>query len=222
VDTQRDQLVTESEQQRQGAAQAALELSRARQEAATGLSRSIEQELHGLAMPQARVRIEVAPREHEQGWIERGDGIRYEGGPTGMDRVTFWLGTNPGAELLPLQRVASGGEISRIMLALKSVLGRASRVPTLIFDEIDAGIGGRTADRVGECLVALARERQVIVITHLPQIARRGSRHLVVDKQLQQGRAQTCIRAVEGKQRQEELAVLMGAPGAAVLPVEPS
>jgi DNA repair protein RecN (Recombination protein N) len=207
-------LVAEVEELRQATVQAALALSRSRREAVTGLQEKVVAELHGLAMPEARFVIEVTSEEDPEGLLEGPGGRRWAAGPNGIDRVLFRIATDPGTEPLPLQRVASGGEVSRIMLALKGVFGRASSVPTLVFDEIDSGLGGRTADRVGERLEALAGAHQVLAITHLPQIARRGGRHLVVEKEVRDGRAHTRIRAVEGDERTRALAVLMGGEAA--------
>jgi DNA repair protein RecN (Recombination protein N) len=193
---------------------AALELSRRRREAAADLQVRIEGELEGLAMPGARFLIDVVPHEDPEGLLAGPDGTRYGAGPGGIDQVLFRIATDPGMEPMPLQRVASGGEVSRIMLAIKSVFGKASRVPTLIFDEIDSGIGGRTADRVASKLAALADAHQVLVITHLPQIARRGRTHLVVEKRVSRGRARTSIRRLEGDERTRALAVLMGGESA--------
>ncbi len=193
---------------------AALELSRRRRAAAADLQARIEKELEGLAMPGARFLIDVTPNADPEGMLAGPDGTRYTAGPGGLDQVLFRIATNPGMEPMPLPRVASGGEVSRIMLAIKSVFGKASRVPTLVFDEIDSGIGGRTADRVGARLAALADAHQVLVITHLPQIARRGRTHLVVEKRVSRGRARTSIRRLEGDERTRALAVLMGGESA--------
>ncbi|MFC1627833.1 DNA repair protein RecN [Gemmatimonadota bacterium] len=169
----------------------------------------VEAELKHLAMPGARFQIAIELREDSEGLIELPDGIRCDTGPNGIDRVEFRLQTNPGSSVLPLQKIASGGEVSRIMLALKSVFGKASHILTLVFDEIDSGIGGATADRVGDRLEGLATERQVVVITHLPQIARRGSHHLLVEKSVEQGVTRARIHHLEGEERTRALAVLM-------------
>ena len=203
-------LEADVEVKRKSAAGAALDLSRQRAGAVEELQERVEAELHDLAMPDAEFRIHLERGVEAEGWVEGPDDERYNAGPAGIDRVEFHLRTNRGGPLLPLRRIASGGEISRVMLALKSVFGKASEVPTLVFDEIDSGIGGRTADRVGEKLEGLARQHQVVVITHLPQIARRGRRHLVVEKQVEEGTAKTRIRLVEGNERTRALAVLMG------------
>jgi len=173
------------------------------------LQKKVEAELEHLAMPGALFEIAVELREDREGLIELPDGIHCEAGPNGIDRVEFRLRTNPGSSVLPLQKVASGGEMSRIMLALKSVFGKASHILTLVFDEIDSGIGGATANRVGDRLERLAAERQVVVITHLPQIARRGGHHLLVEKSVEQGVTRARIHHLEGEERTRALAVLM-------------
>ncbi len=187
----------------------AVGLSRRRGEACPQLETAIEAELATLAMPGARFRISSEQRRTDDGLVDTGEGGCCEAGPHGIDRVEFLLATDPAAPLLPLQKVASGGEVSRIMLALKSVFGAASHVPTLVFDEIDNGIGGRTADRVGEKLEALSGAHQVLAVTHLPQIARRGRRHLLVEKSLADDGARVGIRTITGPERTEVLAVLM-------------
>jgi DNA repair protein RecN (Recombination protein N) len=192
------------------AATAAIELSERRSSTTDALQERVEEQLHSLAMPDAVFRITVERRVDPAGPLMGAGDERYEAGPTGIDRVEFQLSTNPGGPVLPLQRVASGGEVSRIMLAIKSVFGNASQVPTLVFDEIDNGIGGKTADLVGEKLASLASGHQVVAITHLPQIARRGARHLVVEKHVSEGSARTRIREVDGDERTRALTVLMG------------
>ncbi len=188
---------------------AALDLSRERDDAAGKFEAAVAGQLRDLAMPEARFAVARERRESPAGLIGDPEGGRYEAAVHGIDRIEFQLATDPKAPLLGLPKVASGGEISRIMLALKSVFGGASRIPTLVFDEIDSGIGGRTADCVGQKLEALAEAHQVLAITHLPQIARRGHRHLLVEKDLDETGAQVRIRNLSGEARSEALAVLM-------------
>ena len=174
---------------------AAAALRQAREEAARSLESRMEAELAALAMPGARFRAEIVPLEGP--------------GPCGAERVRFLLSANPGEPLRPLARVASGGELSRILLALKNAV-RDHRVETLVFDEVDAGIGGATADAVADRLVRLAGACQVICVTHLPQIASRAARHLRVEKGVSGGRTVTRVRVLEGPDRVEELARMMG------------
>ncbi len=141
--------------------------------------------------------VEVAPKP-EGAW-----------GPEGVDRVTFLVSTNPGQAPGALDKVASGGELSRLMLALKVVRARGSPVPTLVFDEVDSGIGGATAAAVGERLSRVAERLQVLVVTHSPQVAARGARHLSVAKQVKAGRAETRVTPLDAKARREEIARML-------------
>jgi DNA repair protein RecN (Recombination protein N) len=131
-------------------------------------------------------------------------------GSHGAERAEFQVSLNPGFEPGPLARVASGGELSRVMLALKTVLAEVDGVPSLVFDEIDSGVGGRVAHRVAERLAMVARNHQVFAITHLPQIASRASAHLYVEKVQQDGLASARVRTLEGEERVEELARMLG------------
>ena len=173
---------------------AALRLRAAREGAARDMERRVEAELAALAMGAASFRVELEPADP---------------GPLGAERVRFLLAANPGEPARPLARVASGGELSRVLLALKNAL-RDDRVETLVFDEVDAGIGGATADAVAERLERLAATAQVICITHLPQIASRARHHLRVEKAVAGGRTVVGVRALEGAERVEELARMMG------------
>jgi DNA repair protein RecN (Recombination protein N) len=128
----------------------------------------------------------------------------------GFDRVEFLVESNPGEGLKPLVKVASGGETSRLMLALKNVLAMADQVPTLIFDEIDQGIGGRVGMVVGEKLWNLSHQHQVMCITHLPQLAAFGDQHYKVTKELIDGRTHTEALLIQGAERQNELAQMLG------------
>ena len=141
-------------------------------------------------------------------------------GPKGIERVEFHISTNPGEALRPLVKVASGGEVSRIMLALKSVLSQSDPVQVLIFDEIDIGISGRIADVVGRKLKSLSRARQTICITHLPQIARMADTHLAVHKTVSNGRTVTRVIELEEDERARELAKLLGGEKISALTME--
>ena len=141
--------------------------------------------------------VEVAARE-ESGW-----------GPDGMDRVTFLVATNPGQAPGRLDKIASGGELSRLMLALKVVLARGSPVPTLVFDEVDSGIGGATAAAVGERLSRVAERLQVLVVTHSPQVAARAAQQLRVAKKVKGERAATLVEPLDRRERREEIARML-------------
>jgi DNA repair protein RecN (Recombination protein N) len=126
-----------------------------------------------------------------------------------MDRVSFLIAPNPGEGLKPLSKIASGGETARLMLALKSILSEADQTPTLVFDEIDVGVGGRSGQVVGETLWSLTTNHQVIVITHLPQIAAFGDVHFQIAKSERDGRVVSTINALDDSTRQQELAAML-------------
>jgi len=190
-------------------AEQALRLSEKRKEAAERMSKAVEVELDDLRMASARFAVDFQVRPDPQG-VPLPDGTRaaFDGG--GLDRVEFLVAPNPGEGLKPLARIASGGETSRLMLALKNVLARADQVPTLIFDEIDQGIGGRVGGTVGEKLWSLGRAHQVMVITHLPQLAAFGDQHFQVQKVLEDGRTLTRVTGLTGEPRTLELAQMLG------------
>lgn len=192
-------------------AEHALELSRARQDSARGLTEIVNEELADLGMPWARFDISLRQEEHSDG-LPTPQG-KYSYNQYGIDRIEFLASTNPGEPLKPLAEIASGGETCRFMLALKSSLQSTDPVPLLVFDEIDIGIGGRSAHIVGRRLAALACSRQVICITHLPQIACFGQNHYRVLKEVVSGRAVTRIECLEERPRVEELAVMLGSKG---------
>ena len=184
-------------QAREAYVKAAGALGEARRAAATRLDRAVAKELPPLRLGKARFRAEVAALE-ERDW-----------GPAGMDAAQFLIATNPGQEPGPLGRIASGGELSRLMLALKVVLSSGSPVPTLVFDEVDADIGGATAAAVGERLTRVAERVQVLVVTHSPQVAARGGAHLLVSKQAARGRAATRVDHLDAPARREEIARML-------------
>jgi DNA repair protein RecN (Recombination protein N) len=194
----------------------ATELSRLRHDGAAALAKGVEAELAQLGMPDARFAVDFQDLPESLGGstaeVLRRDGVTL--GPEGLERVEFLLAANPGEGARSLARVASGGELSRIMLALRHVAGGAS-VPTLVFDEVDAGIGGAAADTVGRRLHALGRRHQVICITHLAQIAAFADQHYAVVKSRKGDRTRTSVRRVEGEEQVAELArMLAGAdPG---------
>jgi DNA repair protein RecN (Recombination protein N) len=161
----------------------AARLSAARAEAADRFGAAVTAELAGLAMPDATIRAAVRRRPATEGApAVVVDGERVGIGPDGLDEVELLLEAHPGAPTLPIQKGASGGELSRVMLAVEVVFAAADPVPTMVFDEVDAGVGGRAAVEVGRRLARLARDHQVLVVTHLPQVAAYADRHLVVDK----------------------------------------
>ncbi|HEU4618530.1 MAG TPA: DNA repair protein RecN [Gammaproteobacteria bacterium] len=176
----------------------ARERSAARRSAAARLGAAVTAQLGELGMPRGEFRIEVEAKPDE-----RADA-------TGLDRIEFQVRLNPGQPFGPLARLASGGELSRISLALEVVASDASPVPTLIFDEVDAGIGGGVAEIVGRKLAQLARDRQVLCVTHLPQVASQGERHYRVVKETDRKATRTLVRELDSKERVEELSRMLG------------
>jgi DNA repair protein RecN (Recombination protein N) len=202
------------------------ELSTARRAAGERMAREIETELGDLQMAQTRFAVEIAWMPDPAGAIVGPEAAgscggqpagRYAFDSHGLDSVAFLVSANPGEPLRPLTKVASGGETSRLMLALKTVLGRADETPTLIFDEIDQGIGGRVGGTVGRKLWGLtaqngkaALRHQVLCITHLPQLAAYGDMHFHVSKHVAGQRTVTTARPLAGDDRIAELAHMMG------------
>jgi DNA repair protein RecN (Recombination protein N) len=174
-------------------------LSKKRSEAAKRMTKAVRAELDALKMGQTQFSIQVVSGSEP-------DAL----GPDGADRTEFLLSANAGEPLKPLSRVASGGELSRVMLALKSVLVEADRVPVLIFDEIDTGVGGAVAAAIGKRLRALGRYHQVFCITHLPQVASQADHHACVEKAQVKDRTVTTVRALTGVQREAEIARMLG------------
>ncbi len=177
------------------------------------LSQAVEKELTDLSMKQAQFRVYIRQHDDEAGIYVDGKRLAFD--ETGIDRAEFLVSANIGEETRPLAKVASGGETSRLMLALKTVLARVDETPTLIFDEIDQGIGGRVGDVVGRKLWALTTPagHQVIVVTHLPQLAGYADGHFHVSKQLLDGRMKTRVTLLDGDGRVEELAAMLGTEG---------
>ncbi|MEE8518922.1 MAG: DNA repair protein RecN [Dehalococcoidia bacterium] len=187
----------------------AWELSSARQRTAESLATVVGDELAAVGLGRVRFVAEVTQEMAADGVIVPGGG-RYAFTDEGIDRVEFEVETNPGEGFKPLARVASGGETSRLMLAIKGALREKSDVPTLVFDEIDSGIGGRAADVVGQKLWRLAREGQVLCVTHLPQIAAYADRHFKVDKAVSEQRTFAGARPLEPVDRTKEIAEMLG------------
>jgi len=184
-------------------------LSQKRHAAAERLEKALETELEQLSMPGAFFRVDFSEHLSEEG-VTVEDGRRVAFDSTGLERVEFLVAPNPGEGLKPLVKIASGGETSRLMLAIKNVLAQADRIPTLIFDEIDQGIGGRAGLVVGHKLRELARQHQVLCVTHLPQLAAYGEEHFKVSKQVKAGRTETQVEVLVGDERLLELAQMMG------------
>jgi DNA repair protein RecN (Recombination protein N) len=183
----------------------------ARFAAAADLSKAVTEELAGLAMAQAAVEVSVLPKTCEPTdplAILVGERT-LQAGPDGVDEVELRLRPHEGANPLPVHKGASGGELSRVMLALEVVLSHADPVPTLVFDEVDAGVGGRAAVEIGRRLARLARSHQVVVVTHLPQVAAFADRHLVVDKSSGGGVTRSGVRTLADQDRVIELARML-------------
>lgn len=187
------------------------ELSAARQKAARKLGKAIEQELADLRMEGARFKVDFRREADPQGAPSGAERVAFDA--TGLDRIEFLVAPNVGEGLKPLVKIASGGETARLMLALKTVLSRADRTPTLIFDEIDQGIGGRVGSTVGEKLWGLSRHHQVLCVTHLPQLAGYGDAHFKVSKSVDGARTLTHVAALNRPARIDELAQMLGASG---------
>ncbi len=180
------------------------ELTERRKKGAPALARKVEEQLADLAMANARFVCSIEESVDEHG-VPVGD-ERFRATEAGLDIVEFLIAPNPGEGLRPLREIASGGELSRIMLALKTVFAESDQIPTMVFDEVDAGIGGETGVAVAEKLAHLGAYRQIIVITHLPTIAARAGTHFVIAKEQGQDRTDVTVRSITGEARVQELA----------------
>ena len=189
------QLEKKLKEQKNAALEAARELSGARKAAARTLEADILRELRELDMPKVRFAIDFAEKEPDA---------------TGMDEVRFLMSANVGEELKPIHKIASGGELARIMLALKNVFAAQESVMTMVFDEVDTGVSGRAAQRVAEKLARVSREKQVLCVTHLPQLAAMADTHFSVEKGEENGRTLTKVTELSRTQRARELARLTG------------
>jgi len=194
---------------RGGFSKACQSLSWGREKAASRLRGKVEKELERLGMPKTRFSVSIEQIQEEEGRVEA-KGRRYRADETGMDQIEFLLSPNPGEGLRPLAKIASGGEISRIMLAMKTILAQADRIPLLVFDEVDVGIGGQVAQAVGQALKSLAQEHQVVCITHLHQIASQADAHFSVSKMQRAGRTETVIQNLTTEERESEIARMIG------------
>jgi DNA repair protein RecN (Recombination protein N) len=211
---QRRKAQIEAEAAARGVAEA---LSRSRRKAAAGLEKKVAETLRELGLVSARLPVVIEPRAPADAGGAAAGSAGATGsagavaiGPSGADRVRFLFAPNLGEEPRPLARIASGGELSRVMLAVKQALAKTDRVLTYVFDEVDSGVGGGTAEIIGRKLKKIAGERQVIVITHLPQIAAFADAHIRVTKSAGQGRTRVVVEGVSGKERTREIARMLG------------
>ncbi|HNI67146.1 MAG TPA: DNA repair protein RecN [Nitrospira sp.] len=186
------------EARRQNVSEAAERLTRKRSEAAKKLTAAVTKELGALRMERTRFLVEVSRVSGDEPY-----------GLTGQDAVEFVFSANPGEPLKSLAKVASGGELSRVMLALKTILADTDRVPVLIFDEVDAGVGGAVAEVMGARLRDLSRHHQVLCVTHLPQVGSQAHAHYVVEKQVRQKRTLTQVRKLTSEEREAEIARML-------------
>ncbi|HOB21553.1 MAG TPA: DNA repair protein RecN [Bacillota bacterium] len=189
------QLAAKQKQLQQDLADLAQKIHEKRAQAAEKMAEEVSSQLAALRLEKATFKVQISPQPWDR---------------TGGDRVEMLMAPNPGEGLAPLAKIASGGEISRIMLALKCVLAEIDKIGTLIFDEIDTGIGGRTLQAVAERLSLLGQSRQVICVTHAPQIASMADNHFAISKESEKGRTKTKIRQLAGSDQVEELARMLG------------
>ncbi|MEA4895984.1 MAG: DNA repair protein RecN [Oscillospiraceae bacterium] len=187
------------EKQRADAFSVAKKLTEARRKAADGLEKRIVSELKALSMPSVSFMVDITPNESAEGFDS-----------TGCDEIRFLMSANKGEKPGPISKIASGGELSRIMLAMKNVFSEKDGIETLVFDEIDTGVSGVAASRVGEKLAELSRRRQVLCVTHLPQIAAMADTHYLIEKEERGGRTYTSVTELDHEGRKHELARLHG------------
>jgi DNA repair protein RecN (Recombination protein N) len=215
LEASREMREVEAQRLLAGVGTAAATLSSARQAVAAGLGRAVETGLEDLGFRQTTFQVSVTRRA--AGPMEASvelDGDRVAFDSSGVDSVAFLIAPNPGEPARALARIASGGELSRVALVIKEVLARADRTPTLVFDEIDSGIGGRSAEPVGRSLYKLARSHQVLCVTHLGQLAAYADAHFRIEKHQRDGRTVTEVRRLSDTERVDELAqMLAGAEG---------
>ncbi len=185
---------------------AAAVLTAARRKAGKGFARAVQGQLKTLFPGGARIAVEVESDELGD------DPMTPSPGEDGSDHVEIVFAPNPGEAPKPLRKIASGGELSRVTLAAKTVLAEVDQIPTLVFDEIDTGVGGRLGAVLGRSLADLAKHRQVLCITHLPQIASYADRHLTVRKSVSGNQTETTVRVMNGDERLQELSEMVGGP----------
>ena len=210
VDSQIKSLQTRIETAQKRMITLAQELSEKRQKAAKRFCQSVEQELHNLKMSQTQFDIffrRTKATSDTNLYLSVNDNVITE---TGLDQISFMIDPNPGEAPKPLISIASGGELSRIVLALKAILAKSDSVETVVFDEVDAGIGGGVAEAVGKKLKNLAHHHQIVCITHLPQIAKFGDHHFKIEKKVKDGRTKTQITPLNDKERITEIARMLG------------
>jgi DNA repair protein RecN (Recombination protein N) len=183
------------------------ELSSKRSRIAEIFQDEVQSHLSDLNMPKVEFKVDQTHEPDESGLFFDGNAVRAY--PDGIDRIEYFISPNPGEPLKPLNKIISGGELSRVMLALKIVLANVDNIATLIFDEIDSGVGGKTAFAIGKKLAELTRNYQIICITHLPQIACFADRHFVVDKREKKGKTNVSVRLLNDEGREEELSRLL-------------
>ncbi len=209
----------------------AAQLSKVRRKAGDQLARAVERAMTDLNMARIQMRVAITHQPDAHGILLPAEVIaasdnggdaqtRYAFDTKGADRVEFLLSPNPGEPLKPLAKIASGGETSRLMLAIKSILSAADNTPTLIFDEVDVGVGGRSGQVVGEKLWGLSAHHQVICISHLPQIAAFGDSHFKISKVVDGGRTSTYIEPLQGEARVHEVAAMLGGPNPTAVSLE--
>ena len=214
LDDERDARQVEEARLLDAVAHAATRLSAARARAARGLAAEVGAVLEGLGFPSGVFEVVLGRRpagDDEPAVEVDGDAVAFDG--TGIDQVVYRLAPNPGEPPRPLARIASGGEMSRVALAIKQVLAAADDTPTLVFDEVDTGIGGRSADPIGRSLWTLARRHQVLCVTHLPQIAAHADSHYQISKHERDGRTVTEVISLEREGRIVELAQMLAGSG---------
>ena len=201
VDEELEKLTKEEEKVQQNLRQNALKLSQIRGQAAKKLQNAVDKEIHALNMPHASFSVNFKK--------DAADAAEFFG-PKGSDEVEFYLTANKGEESRPLNKIASGGELSRIILALKNVLSRTGSVSSIIFDEVDNGIGGAVAEIVGRKLKEVSANHQIVCITHLPQIACFGDKHMYVSKKIVKDRTVTSLEELDSEQKIEEISRMLG------------
>ncbi len=215
IDEQIEQVKQNIETLKKSLAEKAVRISETRKASAETMQKAISQELGSLQMQKASFRVEIAHSVHEEGLPIAGQNLAFDA--FGIDQIEFLIETNLGEGFKPLAKIASGGETSRLMLALKHVLAEVDQMPTLVFDEIDSGIGGRVGMTVGKMLWQLGREHQVLCVTHLPQLAAFGDKHYKASKHESAGRTHTEVRNLSTQEREIELASMLGGESASIL-----